>query len=130
MDKPDYREAGSNAVRGTQGATRRPAVLHDCQRRCGRRIAGLDQVCRDCAAEEARVRAHYAENPVPVGKLPRRRCRLGCHRRTDTHPDKMYEIRPGQYMCSHDIALVVQQAALMWPYVVTHTAELQWMLSQ
>ena len=113
-----------------EGATR-PAVLHDCQRRCGRRIAaGLGQVCGECAAEEARVRAHYAENPVPVGKLPRRRCRLGCHRRTDTHPDKMYEMKPGQYMCSHDIALVVQQAAMMWPDVVRHTVELQWMLSQ
>ena len=50
-------------------------------------------------------------------KPPRRSCRL-CYRRTDTHGEKLYAVKPGQYLCTHDMALVVEMAALVWPDLV------------
>ena len=57
---------------------------------------------------EEETRHFYIKQPVPQMPLRHRRCRLGCHRREDTHPDHMYEVRPGQLMCIYDMALVAE----------------------
>ena len=79
--------------------------------------------------QEERLRAYYAVNPVRSPDPPRRTCRL-CYRKTTTHGDKMYEVKPGQYLCSHDLALVTQLVSILWPDVVRVTGELESWLSE